>query len=443
MKTKNPSVLILGINFHPEPTGIGKYTGELGFYLSQNNFQVDVITGFPYYPHWKVFAGYGNWFYSLQNVEGVNITRCPLYVPQKMTGLKRMMQDLSFFITAAVVLLLKMISFKQYEMVFVASPSFLSGFLGGFYRFFYRKTKFIYHVQDLQIDAAEELGMIKSNRLLKVMKDLEKLVLGHADWVTTISKGMEKRIAEKDVQIQRQYIFPNWVDFDSIYPKKPDLNKIKDLNIPIDKKLVLYSGAVGEKQGLEMILDVAENARETLKDVVFVISGSGPYATVLQNKAKEKKLHNLIFIGLQDLDVFNELLNFAHVHLVIQKDKASNLLLPSKLTNILAVGGLCVVTASEKTSLYDIVAGSNIGMVIKPECSKSLWEAIFTACSNPETADAYKQNAKKYAAKYLKKEAVIDSFLEEIGVGTSRQLIPGNVLAYNTATVSTSEEVAV
>ncbi|WP_207534007.1 WcaI family glycosyltransferase [Desertivirga arenae] len=431
MKTKKSSVLIIGINFHPEPTGIGKYTGELGFYLSQNDFNVDVITGFPYYPNWKVFDGYGNWFYSHQTVDGVNITRCPLYVPAKMTGLKRMLQDLTFFITAFFILLQKMLSFKQYDMLFVASPSFLSGFLGGLYRFFYRKTKFVYHIQDLQIDAAEELGMIKSNRLLKVMKYLERSILVHADWVTTISDGMQKRIAEKDCRLQRQYIFPNWVDFSTIKAKKPNLSVIKKLNIPVDKRLVFYSGAVGEKQGLEMILDTAQNAKAALPDVFFVIAGSGPYASVLKERAANQGLNNLMFIGLQELDVFNELLNFAFIHLVIQKDKASNLLLPSKLTNILAVGGLCIVTAARETSLHDIVAGNNLGIVTKPECTNALWDAIYSVCNDSDQVAELKKNAMIYASKYLRKESIIENFLEEVGIGSRRtELVPAPALDY-------------
>jgi len=430
MKEKKTSVLIIGINFHPEPTGIGKYTGEFAFHLAKKGFDVDVITGFPYYPNWKVFDGYGNWFYKPEAQSGVNITRCPLYVPQKMTGLKRMLQDLSFFITAFIVLFIRMLSFKQYEMIFVASPSFLSGFLGGFYRFFYRKTKFVYHVQDLQIDAAEELGMIKSNKLLSLLKYLEHHILGHADWVTTISGGMQKKISSKKARIQKQYLFPNWVDFQSIYPKEASFKVLKGLNFPLYKRVVLYSGAVGEKQGLEVILDMAQRAKSSLPDIYFIISGSGPYAKVLEQKAQLQELDNLLFIGLQPLEVFNELLNHASIHLVIQKDKASNLLLPSKLTNILAVGGLCIVTAAEGTSLHDIVHGNNIGIAVAPENPDALWLAIFNAETQKEKAAIYKENAMKYAASHLKKEAIIESFIDEIGLSKVPQGEPLEALGY-------------
>ena len=103
MKDKNSSILILGINFYPENIGIGKYTGELAFYLAQLGKKVKVITGFPYYPHWKIFKGYGNWFYQTKEVNNVSVTRCPIYVPGYLSGSKRMLQDLSFFVTSSVV----------------------------------------------------------------------------------------------------------------------------------------------------------------------------------------------------------------------------------------------------------------------------------------------------------------------------------------------------
>lgn len=415
--TKKPhSVLIIGINFFPEPTGIGKYTAEFAFALSEKGFDVSAITSFPYYPNWKVFDGYKNRWYKHENINGVRVTRCPLYVPSSLSGIKRMLQDLSFFTTAFISMLGKVITGKKYDLVFIPSPSFMSGFLGLFYTFFFRKSKFVYHIQDLQIDAAEELGMIRSGALLKLLKWSEGLILKHADWVTTISTGMMARIRAKPVKIRRQYLFPNWVDFGRIYKKLPDMEAISPLGFPLDKELVFYSGAVGEKQGLEMVLDVAALAAQTLPGFVFVIAGSGPYAGVLKNRASGMGLGNLFFIDLQPLEIFNELLNYASVHLVIQKDKASDLLLPSKLTNILAVEGLAIITASPGTSLFEIVDSNKVGMVIPPDDPQAFWQALNSISREPEKVRTLKSNAGAYALRFLEKNAIIDSFLQEVGL---------------------------
>src|SRR4051794_37299516 len=117
MAKQKLSVLIIGINFYPEPTGIGKYTSEFAFELAERGFEVSVITAFPYYPQWKVFEGYKNCWYKKETIHGADVTRCPLYVPNSLSGLKRMMQDFSFFLTAFGSLIAKMLAGKSFDLV--------------------------------------------------------------------------------------------------------------------------------------------------------------------------------------------------------------------------------------------------------------------------------------------------------------------------------------
>lgn len=422
MTKKQKSILIIGINFFPEPTGIGKYTSEMAFTLAQKGWKVAVITGYPYYPQWKVLDGYKNRGYVTENIEGVEITRCPLYVPQSLSGGKRMVQDLVFFITSTTSLLGKMLRGEKYDLVFVPSPSFITGFAGLIYTFFYRKSKFVYHIQDLQVDAAGDLGMIRSTLLLRILKWGEGIILKNADWVTTISKGMQAKILAKPVKIKKHFLFPNWVDFGNIHKKEPDLARIRQLGFPMDKQLCFYSGAVGEKQGLELLLGVAEKASQRLPDLVFVIAGSGPYAKVLKEKASAMQLKNLYFIELQPLEIFNELLNYAFLHLVVQKEKASDLLLPSKLTNILAVEGLAIITASPGTTLYDIIYDNDMGILVSPDDTEAFWQALNRIYNDPGKAQILKANAGKYAYRYLQKETIIDNFVDEVTLAKSEKI---------------------
>ena len=116
-------------------------------------------------------------------------------------------------------------------------------------------------------------------------------------------------------------------------------------------KIVLYSGSIGEKQGLDAIL-YAANEFETLGRLKFIICGSGPYKKKLQTMAENLKLDNLRFLPLQPFEKFNQFLNLADLHLIIQKASASDLVMPSKLTTILSSGGLTLITANEGSGLY-------------------------------------------------------------------------------------------
>jgi len=106
-------MLLISYNYSPELTGIGKYNAEFCEYLVSQGNKVEVITGFPNYPHWKLFNGYKNNFYSTENLNGVRITRCPLYIPVNPSGSKRMIMDFSFYMTSLLIIIRKLLSFRS------------------------------------------------------------------------------------------------------------------------------------------------------------------------------------------------------------------------------------------------------------------------------------------------------------------------------------------
>src|SRR6266446_3670753 len=96
-------ILIYGLNFYPEPTGIGKYTGEMAHWLAGRGHEVRVVTAPPFYPQWRVSPAYRAWKYSrerfrphngngkssgAQQAHGpdVEIFRCPIWVPENPNG---------------------------------------------------------------------------------------------------------------------------------------------------------------------------------------------------------------------------------------------------------------------------------------------------------------------------------------------------------------------
>lgn len=370
-------VLLISYNYFPELTGIGKYNTELCEHLNDTGYEVKVITGYPYYPNWKLFAGYFNNAHRKEIINGVKVIRCPLYIPVLPTGSTRMIQDLSFYLSSLMVVIYQILTFKTYDIIITPSPSFLNGFHGLLLKLFCRKSIFVFHVQDLQVDAALELGIIKNKWIKNLLLGLEKIIMSGATVVSTISEGMREKILSKKYKLSEVTLFPNWVDNKKVFRQKVDHSIIEALGIDLQKKIFFYSGAIGEKQGLEVILDMAPGLTIEAPDLLFVISGSGPYKNKLELQAFELGLANILFIDLQPVEIFNQLLNYAHCHLIIQKrQNGGDLFLPSKLSNILAVGGLCVVTASPGSSLYNVILENQIGILVPPENSEELERKI-------------------------------------------------------------------
>lgn len=405
----NNRILLLGGNFYPEPTGIGKFNGEMVDWLTANGYRCTVITSYPYYPFWQVQRPYirkaYRYKYEVRNLMSyyatpIEIYRCPQYVPRNPTGFKRMLLDFSFTLSASLVIL-RLLFRRRYDYVISVVPSFQLGLLGLLYRTV-KGGKFLYHIQDLQIDAARDLKMIRSPLLLKLLFSLEKLILRHADVVSSISPGMIGKVVRK---CNRDVIlFPNWVDTRSFFPLDDKARLKKEFNFKATDTVVLYSGAVGQKQGLDTILYTARSL-SGLRGVKFVICGTGPYLQQLKDLKEELELDNILFMPLQPVRILNRFLNMADIHLVVQKKEASDLVMPSKLTNILATGGLSIVTAEKGSSLHQVIERHQIGIVVEPENPQALAAAVSGAMR--DDLAGIRSNARHYAMHSLSIDKVM------------------------------------
>ncbi len=407
-------VLLVSGNYFPEPTGIGKYNKEMTDWMADHGFDCTVISTYPYYPYWKVQEPYTRkylWYSKeeLATAKGNPITvyRCPHYVPRKPTGIRRIALDFSFSLSVFFQIL-KMIGSKKFDIIITVVPPLPLGLLSVLYKKM-RKAKFLYHIQDLQIEAARDLQLIKSESAIRALFRIERFIFKNADTISSISKGMIQKIKEKS-DGRNIVFFPNWADLSFFYPMDNKAELKEAFGFSPNDSIVLYSGSIGEKQGLEAILTAA---REYLGSCVkFLICGSGPYKDKLHLLSEEMELNNVIFFPLQPLEEFNRFLNMADVHLVIQKANASDLVMPSKLTTILAVGGLAVITANYDSSLHSLVSEYNMGILAEAETEEALVKAIAVALHNNN--DLVKANARRYAEEFLSIDKVMQRYVAAI-----------------------------
>ncbi|STH36389.1 putative colanic acid biosynthesis glycosyl transferase [Escherichia coli] len=343
-------ILVYGINYSPELTGIGKYTGEMVEWMVQQGHEVRVITAPPYYPEWQVGAKYSSWRYRRENGDAT-VWRCPLYVPKQPSTLKRLIHLGSFALSSFFPLMAQR-RWKPDRIIGVVPTLFCTPGMRLLAKLSGART--LLHIQDYEVDAMLGLGMAGNGRAGKVAKlasAFERSGLHNVDNVSTISRSMMNKACEKGVAPEKVIFFPNWSEVSRFreVPETLVMALRQRLGLPDERKIILYSGNIGEKQGLESVITAAEQLRE--QPWLFAIVGQGGGKARLEKMVAERGLDNVKFLPLQSYEDLPALLAIGDCHLVIQKRGAADAVLPSKLTNILAVGGNAVITAELQTEL--------------------------------------------------------------------------------------------
>lgn len=403
-------ILVYGINYSPELTGIGKYTGEMVEWMARKGHDVRVITAPPYYPQWKVNGRYSCWRYRREEGDAI-VWRCPLYVPEQPSTLKRLLHLGSFALSSFFPLMAQR-RWKPDRIIGVVPTLFctpgmrLLAWLSG--------ARTLLHIQDYEVDAMLGLGMVgksKSSAVAKLASAFERSGLHSVDHVSTISRSMMNKAEGKGVAPQKVIFFPNWSEVARFREvSTADAQALRQyLGLPEDQKIILYSGNVGEKQGLESVIDAAVQLSN--QPWLFVIVGQGGGKARLEKMVSELGLHNVKFFPLQSYDALPALLKMGDCHLVVQKRGAADAVLPSKLTNILAVGGNAVITAEPETELGQLCESyPGIAVRVEPESVSALVSGIEQALMMPKVNTV----ARNYAECTLDKEYVLTQFIADI-----------------------------
>ncbi|MDV6032216.1 MAG: glycosyltransferase WbuB [Phycisphaera sp. RhM] len=406
-------ILLHGLNYAPEEIGIGKYSGEMVRELAERGHEVVVVTTPPYYPQWKILDGYRAGLYSREVTESadgggrVEVIRCPLYVPGKVTGLKRIVHLASFGLSSIPVVLWKALRFRP-DVVMTVEPAafcmpttWLAARLCG--------AKVWLHVQDFEVDAAFELGILKQPLLKKIVLAMEAFLMRRFDRVSSISPNMLLKLVQKGVAEERVVALPNWVDCEVMKPIPAGPELRTKFDIPPDRCVALYAGNIGAKQGLEIVVEVARRSADRV-DLHFVICGRGAaYESLLESS---RGLSNVQFLPPQPMESFNELMNCADIHLLPQRADAADLVMPSKLTGMLATGRPIVACASIGTQIADVVAGH--GMVVPPADSDAFCDSIVSLAGDRSLRETLGAAARQYAIKHLGRRSILAQWIRDL-----------------------------
>ncbi len=399
-------ILVYSANFAPEPTGVGKYSGDMAAWLAAQGHEVRVVAAPPYYPAWQLGKDYAWPPYRRERWQGVDVWRAPLWVPRTPGGLKRVLHLATFALSSLPVMLWQV--FWRPDIVMTIAPFFLCAPAGWLTARLSGASAWL-HIQDFEVDVAFQMGLLKGKVLQSLALGIERWMLRRFDVVSSISVRMLERLRQKGVMNERVYFFPNWVDVAHVFPLAEPSDYRKELGIEPDTKVVLFSGTLGSKQGLVVIPDAARRLIHR-KDVIFVVCGDGVMKPQLE--AASMVLSNIRFLPLQPFERLGQLLGLADIHLLPQSPEAADLVLPSKLSGMLASGRPVIAACREGTEIAAVV--TQCGLVVPPEDGAVLTSAIERLADDSTAREVLGKKARRYAEENLARDAVLGRLLKQM-----------------------------
>jgi colanic acid biosynthesis glycosyl transferase WcaI len=399
-------VIVWGINYAPEFTGIAPHSVALCEFLDREGHDVEMVTSFPYYPTWQKRPEDSGRLYRPDVIEGVPVHRCWHFVPARVSALKRIVHEGSFVFTST----LRALLLEQPDVVVVVSPPLLLGaaaWLVGKLK----RAPYVFHVQDMQPDAAVGLGMLKRSWFTRALYALEAFAYRHAARVSGITRGMLKAFRSKGVPESKLIYFPNAIELKTDEPAPARGEFRKRYGFRTDEFLAVYAGNLGVKQGLEVLLETAALLRD--KPIRFLICGDGAQRETLAARAREMQLPNFSLLPLQAGPDYRALLVDADVCFITQQTGAGNSFFPSKLLGLLAASRPVVTVSAPECELAQSLVEGHFGVNVPPGRPEELATLLDSLANDPERLWIYGANGRRYVEQF-EKERVMQSFVGEL-----------------------------
>jgi colanic acid biosynthesis glycosyl transferase WcaI len=384
-------VLLLTQWFDPEPTFKGMV---FALELVRQGFEVEVLTGFPNYPGGKVYPGYHIKLLQREVIDGVQVTRVPLYPNHDHSAIKRVLNYASF---AASSLVYGLFVARRADVIYAYHPPLTVGITASLIRLF-RRIPVVYDIQDMWPDTLRATGMLNNARALNAVEAVCQWVYRRVDHIVVLSPGFKRLLMLRGVPESKLKVIYNWADEVALAAPQGQLPE----SFPSAKQFrIVFAGNMGKAQALDAVLDAAALLQTRGSRVCFVMLGGGVEVNRLKQRTVDLKLHNVAFFPPVPMAEVGTLLHAADALLVhLRKDPLFEVTIPSKTQAYMTVGKPLLMAVDGDAA--DLVLQSNGGMVAESENAVALADAAEGLAALPsEQLLAMGQRARRYYQDHL------------------------------------------
>jgi len=365
---------------------------ELSRTLQEFGHEVNVLTGFPNYPHGRLYDGYKLRPWQRETVEGIPVTRVYLYPDHSSSGLRRAANSVSFALSSAG---FAPFLLKRPDVIYAKHPPLTIGLPAVTLSKLWR-IPMIYRVVDMWPETLRATGMVSSDRAYDLINDLGRFIYRNSSEISVISPGFRANLIEKGVPPKKVQVVSDWVDSELYHPAEPDPVQAEELGLA-GKFNVMFAGNIGVAQGLDTVLESAVLTQD-IKNLQYVFVGDGVELQRLKDIARERGIENVRFLGRFPVEAMSGLYAHADVLLVhLKDDPLFRITIPHKIYAYLASAKPILVAVRGDAS--DVVIGVGAGLACDPENPQALATAVREFVAMPQKQRDEMAAAGLYAAR--------------------------------------------
>jgi glycosyltransferase involved in cell wall biosynthesis len=399
-------ILFLTQYFPPETGAPSNRLSDLADRLSKLGHQVTVLTALPNYPQGAIFDGYRGCLMLTEERNSIQVIRSWIFATRSKKFLPKLINYFSFAILSCVV---GAFTVRRTDIVFVESPPLFLA-VSGYLLARMKHAKFVLNISDLWPESAIALGVLRNDRIIRCSVWLERELYRRADLVTGqtrgIMAGVQKRWPSAPRALLTNGVAPEFLQ--QIEAVRPSRSKLRQELGFGDKFIVAYTGVHGFSQRLETIICAAE-LLSNYKDIQFIFWGDGPEKPGLKAMALAKRLSNVQFSPSQPALRMPEILTCVDVAIVpLARTELFKGALPSKLFEALGAG--VPVVAAVEGEAKSLVEASGGGIVIEPENSQKMAEAIVRLFMDSSLRQKLGSAGRNYIAAHYNRNTIAERF---------------------------------
>jgi colanic acid biosynthesis glycosyl transferase WcaI len=367
-------VLLLTQWFDPEPTFKGMAFARE---LVAQGFEVEVITGFPNYPGGKIYPGYQLKLLQREQIDGVQITRVPLYPSHDGSAIKRILNYVTFALSA---LVYGLFGAKKADVMYAYQPPLTVGITAALIRLL-KGVPVVYDIQDMWPDTLRATGMVSNENVLAIVGKVSQWVYAKVDRIVVLSPGFKHLLIERGVPEQKIEIIYNWCDetllnapVGGVPPEFPSTDYFN----------ILFAGTMGKAQALDAVMAAAELLQVQKPEIRFVFVGGGVEVERLKTLIIDRKIDNVVFIPRVPMNQVGAMLQAADALLVhLKNDPLFAITIPSKIQAYLSVGKPVLMAVPGDAAA--LVEGAQCGIVAISENAESIADSAISLVNIPNT----------------------------------------------------------